>query len=224
MFLITPHTIAGKAALEFRQIPRKFIGRSFVWPRGGGWRLKARVIFEVELLRYLVALAPFAGLALVWRDSALAIAQAPALMVLVIYAVEMRFLRLSPSARDALLEPAARDRLADQLNARGRLILTRIGAGRRLTAGTLHLVVEQSELARVAPLTFVSVQTDTGPAILDLTGAELAVIRETLFAPPLTESAMQQLTLSRKETISVVTLDMRAIPAHDRMAALTGTF
>mgnify|MGYP005852133155 FL=1 len=223
MFIITPKTIANRAALEFRQIPRRFLGRSFVWPRGGGWRLKARVIFEIELLRYLVALAPFAAMALIWRSSALAIAQAPALMVLVIYGVEMRFLRLTPAARESLLDPAERDRLADLLDARGRSILTRIGAGRRLTAGTLHLVVEQSELARVAPLTFVTVQNDDGPAILDLTTPEQALIHDTLFAPPLTEAAMQKLTLSRKDTVSSVPLDLRSIPAHDRMAALTRT-
>ncbi len=221
MFIITPRTISSKSALEFRQIPRRFIGRSFVWPRAEGWRLKARVIFEVELLRYLVALAPFAGLALLWRDSALAIAQAPALMVLVIYGVEMRFLRLTPAAREALMEPAARDRMGDLLAARGRAILTRIGAGRRLTQGALHLVVEQSELARVAPLTFVTVQSDDGPALVDLTAEEQALIRAELFAPPLTEAAMQRLTLARKDTVSVVSLEMRAISAHARMMALT---
>lgn len=221
MFIITPRTVSSKAALEFRQIPRRFIGRSFVWPRGGGWRLKARVIFEVELLRYLVALAPFAGLALLWRESALAIAQAPALMVLVIYGVEMRFLRLTPAARAALMDAATRDRMADLLAARGRAILTQIGAGRRLSTGALHLVVEQSELARVAPLTFVTVQSDDGPALLDLTEEEQALIRAELFAPPLTEAEMQRLTLARKDTVSVVSLEMRAISAHARMRALT---
>jgi hypothetical protein len=222
MFIITPRTIATPAALEFRQTPRKFIGRSFVWPRGWGrWRLKARIIFEMEMLRYLVALAPFVVMALVWRESALAIAQAPLLMVLVVYIVEMRFLRLTPAARARLLDVAERDRLADILAARGRLILTRIGAGRRLMTGTLHLVVEQSELARVAPLTLVSVQSEEGPEILDLTDAEQALIRDILFAPPLTEAAMQTLTWSRKATVSTVSTEMRAISAHARMAALT---
>jgi hypothetical protein len=222
MFIITPKTISSRAALEFRQTPRRFLGRSFVWPRkAGNWRLKARIILEVEVLRYLVALAPFAVLPLIWRDSALAIAQAPALMVLVIYAVEMRFLRLTPKARAGLLDGAERDRLADLLAVRGRMILTRIGAGRRLTQGALHLVVEQSELARVAPLTFVTVQSEDGPTILDLSDEEQRLIRDTLFAPPLTERAMQDLTLSRKDTVSTVTLDLRTIPAHARMAALT---
>lgn len=223
MLIITPQTISTRAALEFRQTPRKFLGRSFVWPRGRGrWRLKARLIFEIEVLRYLVALAPFAGLALVWRESALAIAQAPALMALVIYGVEMRFLRLSAGARAQLLDPAERDRLSDLLNARARQILTRIGAGRRLTAGSLLLVVEQSELARVAPLTFVTVQSEDGPEIVDLTAEEMALVETTLFAPPLTEEAMQRLLQARKEMVTAVTLEMRSIPAHDRMMALTG--
>ncbi|TGD66232.1 hypothetical protein EYC08_04940 [Tabrizicola sp. WMC-M-20] len=227
MFIITPKTIKNRAALEFRQIPRRFLGRSFVWPRGAGWRMKARVVFEIELLRYLTALAPFAGMALIWRDSALAIAQAPALMALVLYAVEMRFLRLTPAARATLLDDATRDRLADLLAFRARGLLTRIGAGRRLTGGALFLVVEQSELARVAPLTFVTVQSEGAegggrPEIIDLTEAEQTLIRDTLFAPPLTEAAMQKLTLVRKDTVSVTRLEMRGIPAHDRMAALTG--
>ncbi len=223
MFIITPKTISNRAALEFRQIPRRFLGRSFVWPRqGGGWRLKLRLVFEIELLRYLVALAPFAVAALAWRDSALAIAQAPALMVLVIYGVEMRFLRLSKSAREALLTPADRDRLMDLLAERSRKILTRIGAGRRLAGGALHLVIEQSELARVPPLTLVSVQSDDGPAILDLTDADCALIRETLFATPLTEDVMHTLSLTRKDMVCAISLEMRSIPAHARMAVLTG--
>lgn len=223
MFIITPKTISNRAALEFRQIPRRFLGRSFVWPRqGGGWRLKLRLVFEIELLRYLVALAPFAVSALAWRDSALAIAQAPALMVLVIYGVEMRFLRLSKSAREALLTPADRDRLMDLLAERSRKILTRIGAGRRLAGGALHLVIEQSELARVPPLTLVSVQSDDGPAILDLTDADCALIRETLFAAPLTEDVMHTLSLTRKDMVCAISLEMRSIPAHARMAVLTG--
>lgn len=228
MFILTPKTIRNRAALDVRQIPRRFLGRIFVWPRQGGWRLKARVIFEIELLRYLVALAPFAIMALVWRSSALAIAQAPALMVLVIYAVEMRYLRLTPAARARLLSDAERDRFNDLLAARGRTILTRIGAARRLKTGQLHLVIEQSELARVSPLTIVSVQAegtlpeDGGPEILDLSDTEMSLIRKTLFAPPLTEASMQNLTLSGKDTVSVTSLEMRAIPAHDRMAALSG--
>ena len=225
MFVIAPATLANRAALEFRQVPRRFLGRAFVWPRAeGDWRLKARLIFEIELLRYLVALTPFAAAALIWRDNALAIAQAPLLMILVVYGVEMRFLRLSPAARRSLMSPAERDRGLDALTARGRQLLTRIAAGRKLSQGRLHLVVEQSDMARVAPLTLVSVQWegDGTPAILDLDAEERRRLREVLFAPPLTEAAMHRVTLAGAETVHVVTQDLRAIPAHARMAALTG--
>jgi hypothetical protein len=226
MFVIAPATLANRAALGFRQVPRRFLGRAFVWPRvEGGWRLKARIIFEIELLRYLVALAPFAFSALIWRDNALAIAQAPLLMILVVYGVEMRFLRLSPAAKRALMAPGERDRGLDTLTARGRALLTRIAAGRGLAEGRLHLVVEQSDMARVAPLTLVSVQRDGvegHPAFLDLDAEERARLRDELFAPPLTEAEMHRITLAGEETVHTVTLELRTIPAHARMAALTG--
>ena len=222
MFIISPDTLRGRAALEFRQVPRRFLGRVLVWPRAeGDWRLRARLIFEMEFLRYLVALAPFAVAALIWRDSALAIAQAPLLMVLVIYGVEMRFLRPLPAQRRALMDPAEQDRMADLLAARGRRVLTRIGAGRNMTDGTLHLVIEQSDLARVPPLTLVSVQWDQGPCILDLSARERALIRATLFTPPLTEAAMHRLTLARNQAVHDLPQRLNAISAHARMAALT---
>ena len=222
MFIISPDTLRGRAALEFRQVPRRFLGRVTIWPRGeGDWRLRARLIFEMEFLRYLTALVPFALAALIWRDSALAIAQAPLLMVLVIYGVEMRFLRLLPARRRALMDSAEQDRLGDLLAVRAKAVLTRIGAGRNLTQGTLHLVIEQSDLARVPPLTLVSVQWDQGPQILDLSPAERAQIRQTLFAPPLTEAEMHRLTLARNQTVHDLPLALSSLSAHARMTALT---
>ena len=92
MFLVTPATVLDPAALETRHIPRRFRGRALLIPRrGAGLRLILRLVVEVEMLRYPAALLPFALAALIWRDSALAIAQAPLLMFLVIYGVEMRF-------------------------------------------------------------------------------------------------------------------------------------
>jgi hypothetical protein len=223
MFIITRATLSNPAGLEFRQIPRRFLGLAPVWPRQAGWRLKLRLVVEREPLRYVVALSPFAGVALVWNDSALAISQAPALMVLAVYVVEMRLLRPSAAARAKLLDAADRDRALDLLAARCRSLLTRIAAGRRMTRGTLHLVIEQSELARVAPLTLVTVQWSEGPAILDLTTEEMALLRDRLFAPPLTEAAMQRLSLARNESVHSVALDLPGIPAHARMAALTMT-
>jgi len=222
MFIVSNTTVLNRAVLEFRELPRKFLGRVFVWPRiEGTWRLKLRLILEIEVLRYFVELAPFALLAIIWRESAVGVAQAPALMLLVIFAVEMRLLRLTPAGRARLMDTAQRDRLLDLLAVRGRGILTRIAAGRRMTAGSLHLVIEQSELARVAPLTLVTVQWSEGPEILDLTSAERALLRQALFAEPLTEVAMHRLALFRNEELQTVVLEVRTIPAHDRMAALT---
>ena len=221
MFIIIRASLSNPAALDFAQIPRRFLGLTAVWPRHRDWRLKLRLVFEREPLRYVAALAPFAVLAVVWTDSALAIAQAPALMVLVVYAVEMRLLLPTPAARAALLTEPDRDRALDLLSARGRSLLTRIAAGRRMAQGALHPVIEQSELARVAPLTLVTLQWTEGPVILDLTADEAALIRDGLFAPPLTEAAMQRLSLARNEAVHSVALDRATIPAHARMAALT---
>ena len=223
MFIVSQSTVLNSAALEMRHVPRRFLGRVTLIPiRGAGAALLLRMIFEVELLRYLAALLPFVVAALIWRDSALAIAQAPLLMFLLIYAVEMRFLRLTPAKRDMLLDQAEADRGLDLLRVRALSILTRIGSGRALLRGTLHLVVEQSDLARVAPLTLVSVQTEDGPAILTLTAAEEALIHETLFRAPLTERQMLLINLCQNEYLRDVRLDLNAISAHARLAALIG--
>jgi len=223
MFIISLTTCTNRAALEFRELPRRFLGRVFVWPRQEGtWQLKLRLIFEIEALRYFLALSPFVVVAFIWRGSALAIAQAPLLMLLLVYCVEIRLLRRTKTAREALLDPAERDRALDLLAVRGRRIVTRIAAGRRMDQGALHLVIEQSELARVAPLTLVSVQWSEGPEVLDLSPAERALIRETLFAPPLTEAALHKVTQAGDEPLQMVAVDLRSIPAHARMAALTG--
>jgi hypothetical protein len=221
MFLVTPATVLNPAALETRHIPRRLLGRGLLIPRrGAGLRLILRLVVEVEMLRDLAALLPFVLAALIWRDSALAIAQAPLLMFLVIYGVEMRFFRLTPAARQALLAPGEADRGQDLLRARALSVLTRIAARRGLTQGGLHLVIEQSDLVRIAPLTLVSVQSEDGPQLLSLDREEEALIRETLFQPPLTERALHRITLASDEQIHDIAFDPRAVSAHARLAAL----
>lgn len=221
MFIVTPETVLNPAALETRHIPRRFLGRSLLIPRrGAGLRVILRMVVEVEMLRYLAALLPFVVAAMIWPDSALAIAQAPLLMFLVIYGVEMRFFRLTPAARQALLAPGEADRGQDLLRARAVSVLTRIAAGRALTQGVLHLVIEQSDLIRIAPLTLVSVQSEDGPQVLCLDRAEEALLRETLFQPPLTEQALHRITLAGDEQIHDIAFDPRAVSAHARLAAL----
>ncbi len=141
-------------------------------------------------------------------------------MFLAVYAVETRLMRLTPSARAAMLEPGEAERGLDLLRARATAILTRLAANRDLARGTLHLVVEQSELARIAPLTLVSVQSEDGPQVLPLTPAEEALIRDTLFQPPLTERALHRINLGEDEELRDISLDARTVSAHARLAAL----
>lgn len=221
MFIVTPDTVLNPAVLETRQLPRRFFGRVTLWPRRGGtWGLVARTVFEVEVLRYTSSLIPFIAAALIWQDKALAIAQAPLLMFMLVYAVETRVLRPSPQRRAALIARDAADRTLDLLRSRARTILTRVAAGRGMAEGTLWLVVEQSELARVAPLTYVSVQAEDGPEVLRLTEAEERLIRDTLFQPPLDERQLQRVNLMENEFLREARLDTRNVSAHARMEAL----
>lgn len=222
MFVVAPTTVWNPAALEVHELPRRIGGRVTVWPVGGGLRLWARVVFEVELLRYLAALLPFALGALIWQDQALAIAQAPLLMFLVVYAAETKLMRLSPAARACLIDEAGADRLRDLLRVRARAILTRIAAGRDLRDGALRLVIEQSELARVAPLTWVSVQSEQGPEVLRLSLDEVALLRATLFAPPLDERGLQRVNQREGVFLREERLEAREVSAHARLAALAG--
>lgn len=223
MLIVSPDTVLNPAVLEVRHLPRRFVGRVTPWPRRGGtWRLWARMLFEVEILRYTAALLPFIAALLVWQEHALAIAQAPLPMFMLVYLVETRLLRPSAARRAALIDRAGADRALDLLRARGRSILTRVAAGRGLAQGILWLVVEQSELDRVAPLTYVSVQFDAGPEVLRLTTGEERLIREALFAAPLDERLLQRVNLMENEFLREERLDVRTVSAHARMAALMG--
>lgn len=221
MFIVTPDTVWNAAALETRQLPRRFFGRVTLWPRqGGSWGLFARTVFEIEVLRYTSSLLPFIAAALIWQDKALAIAQAPLLMFMLVYLVETRVLRPSAERRKGLAGRDEADRALDALRVRGRSILTRIAAKRNMVDGTLWLVVEQSELARVAPLTYVSVQSDVMPEVLRLTFDEARLIRETLFQPPLDERLLHRVNLMENEFLRDIRLETRTVSAHARMEAL----
>lgn len=221
MFIVSPETVTRPSMLEMRQVPRRFLGRGLLIPRRGGSAAHvARMVFEVEILRYLGALLPFVVAALVWQDQALAIAQAPLVMVFVVYAVEMKFLRVPPARRAALISEADAERGLDLLAVRARAILTRIAAGRGLAQGHLHLVVEQSDLHRLPPLTYVSLQSEDGPEVIALSPDEEALIRDTLFELPLDERRLHLINLSQDEFLRDVGLDLRTISAHARLAAM----
>ena len=220
MFILSPDTVANRTALRINWVPRRFLGRTAVWPRGGGFRLWARLIFEMEFLRYLIALSPFVIAMLIWRDYALAIAQAPIPMLILIFLVEARLLRASPARRATLVSEDMADRGLDLLRTRARRILTRIAAGRELQSGRLHLVIEQSDLLRVPVLTLVSVQSDDGPELLALDADERAMIAETLFEAPLTERALQRIGLKRKIEVHDLTFEPAQTSGHARLAAM----
>jgi hypothetical protein len=220
MFLLTRDTVLNPGALEIRSVPRRFLGRATLWPAGGPLGLWARVAFEVELWRYLAALLPFALAAVLWPQYAIGIAQAPLPMLIVVYLVEVRLLRIPKDRRSALVGSAEAERGLDLLAQRGRQLLARIAAGRGIATGGLHLVVEQSDLARVPPLTLVSVQAEAGPELLRLTRDERTAIRETLFAPPLTERDLLRINLAQNQMLRDVALEAATVSAHARLEAL----
>ena len=220
MFIVSRSTVANRGALHINRVPRKFMGRTALWPRGGSLGLWARLVFEVEFLRYIAALMPFVVATLIWREYALAIAQAPIPMLIIIYLVEARLLRVPHGQRAALVSETEAERGLDLLRTRARSILTKIAAGRGVQAGRLHLVIEQSEMLRIAPLSLVSVQAEDGPDILDLTPQERALIEDTLFQPPLTERDLQKISLARKAPLHDLGLEAREVSAHARLAAM----
>ena len=224
MFILTPATIRNPHVLDTRRVPRRILGRVTIRPRwGAGIALRLRLVFEVEMLRYLGSLAPVAGAALIWPQYALGIAQAPLLMLGLVYLIETRVLRVPKDRREALVPVAERERGLDLLAARGRAILGAIVAGRGLTAGRLLLVVEQSDMARVTPLTLVSVQaeTDGGSGVLTLTATETALLAG-LFDEAFDERRLHHITLATNEGLHVVEMEARSVSAHARLEALIG--
>ncbi|KIN71213.1 hypothetical protein [Sulfitobacter guttiformis] len=220
MFILTHATLHNPAILKVRQLPRKFFGRVAVWPRGPvGLRVFLRLVIEFQAVRYILTLTPFIFIGLSWNALALPMAQAPILMIFMIWFVEMRLLRVPKSRRAHLIDGAQAERTLDLLRVQSRAALTRIAASREMKRGELHLVIEQSELWRIAPLTYVSVQSEDGPEVLPLSAPEQEIIRRTLFQPPLTEKLLQRVNQSQGTFIRDITFDARGVSAHARLAA-----
>ncbi len=59
MLILTHGTLRNPAILDVSQLPRRFLGRAMPVPRRCGPRAAFRLVFEVQLLRYLAALLPF---------------------------------------------------------------------------------------------------------------------------------------------------------------------
>lgn len=220
MFIVTRDTVLNRSALEMRSVPRRFFGRVTLWPAGGRPGLWLRVVLEVELWRYLLALVPFGVAAVMFPDYAIAIAQAPLPMLILVYFVESRLLRVPKARRAGMLPRADVDRGLDLIRARSVQVLTRIAAGRGMVQGVLHLVIEQSDLWRAPPLTYVSVQAEDGPEILRLTEKERGLLAETLFQPPLTEGDLLRLNIADDTHLRDIAFDCGRVSAHARLAAL----
>lgn len=222
MFVVTPSTVWNPAALETRRVPKKMLGRIAILPRrGAGRATRLRLLVENQLFRFSAALSPFVLAMLVWPDSALPISQAPLAMLLVVGAVEMRVLRVSKEARAGICSEDEAARTLDALRFRATRVLTRIAARRGARDERLHLVIEQSELARVPPLTLVSVQrAGPGAALLDLDADERAMIASELFADGLDERALHRANLREDMFLRDIALEAQGVSAHARLAAL----
>ncbi len=220
MLILTHDTVRNPAILEVRQLPRKFFGRVTVWPKGQvGLVGMLRIVVEFQWLRYFVSLLPFVAIGLMWQGFAMPLAQAPLLMLAIIWWVEMRLLRVPEAKRASLIDAAEAERGIDLLRVQARAVLTQIAAGRSLRTGQLHLVIEQSDLGTFAPLTYVTVQAEDGPEVLSLTAREREIVAAGLFQKPLDERLLLRINQSQNIFLRDITLDARAVSAHARLAA-----
>jgi hypothetical protein len=183
----------------------------------------ARLIFEVQILRYLVPLIPFIVAMFVWPDLALPISQAPIPMMLLIAFFETRVLSIKPAKRSTLISDADMARAEDALRFNARSILRQIAAKRMLRTEEIVLVVEQSTMARVPPLTLVSVQeAEPTPRVLDLDAEEHALIEASLFDDTFTEADLHRVTLRQNENLRAIAFDASTLSAHERMRVAVG--
>jgi hypothetical protein len=220
MLVVTEDTIANRGVLETRSLPKRFFGRVTLWPRRADLTLRLRLLLEVQVLRYFATLAPFVLIPLTWEGTALPISQAPLVMLIAIAAVELRVLRLSKAARARAVPQDEAARRLDMLAFRARACLRRIAARQGIRDGELRLVVEQSELARVPPLTLVSVQTETPePRLLRLTQADIAILHDGLFDADLTEAQLLAVNQREDRFLRDIAQEARAVSAHSRLAA-----
>jgi hypothetical protein len=220
MFIVAPQTIANAGVLETRSLPKKVFGRVQLVPKGAGIGLWARLILEIQFLRYIAALLPFIAIPFLSNDLALPVTQAPLAMVLVIAVVEMRVLRLTERARKRLVSEDEAERRIDAFTFRAKAALRRIAARRGIAEGEIMLVAEQSELARVPPLTLVSVQSAVPePHVLDLDAEDRAILEETLFDTDLTERMFHEANMREEQPIREVRIEARSVSAHARLAA-----
>jgi hypothetical protein len=226
MFVVTPSTVTNPRALRLHRVGAQMLGRGLrVVPRrpltrGVFWR----IAFDQAPLRYVIALSPFPVAMIVRPDLALAISQAPLLMFAIVFMIESSFLSVStPEKRRKLVSEAEAARGLDLLRLRARDALGRIAAGRGMASGELHLVVEQSGLARVPVLTLVSVQLPGEPGgrpeLLDLSSEEREMLQDRLFDAELDETRLHRINLAENRFLRDVAFEARGVSAHARLMA-----
>lgn len=226
LHVVSPDTVIGREGLVLTSAPpRPLLWRGLgICPRSPfGKKIFWRLLFEQSLPRYLIALTPFPIAMVIWPELALPIAQAPLAMFVLVYWVEANVLAVpTKEQREKLMPREEVDRGLDLLRVRLREVLTRIAAGRPEISDRLHLVVEQSSLRRITPLTLIAVQVEdaSGAHVLDLNAAERAMLADSIFDEVLTETLLLQINLTENEFLRSSALDPATISAHARLLAM----
>ena len=141
-------------------------------------------------------------------------------MLIAVGFVELRILRLPAAKRKDVVSEAESARALDTLNFRGRKILSSLAAKRGIQTGTLFLVVEQSDLVGLNPLTFISLQMDEGKSrLVALNKEEREMIRTGLFDPDFTEQDLALANQREATFLRSVNFEARGVSAHARLAA-----
>lgn len=228
-FFVTPGTVTNTRRLNLRRLGGQMLGRGLrVVPRNPlTSRTFWRILFDQAPMRYCIALSPFPIAMAVRPDLALAISQAPLLMFALVFTLESSVLSIqNPQKRRALMDEAEAQRGLDILSQRARDALARLAAGRNMAQEELHLIVEQSGLARVPVLTLVSVQIPSpdgrAPDLLDLTEEEQSMIAHRLFDEDFTEDRLHRINQRENRFIRDIALEARTVSAHQRLMAMAG--
>lgn len=223
MFILSRDTLLNPGVLETRSLPKKIFGRVQIFPRGASVRTWLRLTLEIQLLRYLLALLPFIAMIAFSRNMALGVTQAPLAMILVIGIIELKVLRLSDRARERLMSEDEAARIVDAFSFHAKSILREVAARRGVTAGELLLFVEQSELARLSPLTLVSIQSaDPSPHVMSLNSEDRTLVSE-LFNAEVSERDLHRANLRLDTMLREVRIEASGVSAHARLAAWIDT-
>ncbi|MEO1679137.1 MAG: hypothetical protein AAFU80_13365 [Pseudomonadota bacterium] len=233
IFFVTPGTVANQRKLHLTRLAAPMLGRGLrVVPRAPwGKRAFWRILFDQAPLRYAIALSPFPLAIAIRPDLALAISQAPLLMFGIVFMVESTVLSVqTPAKRRRLISEDDAARTLDRLQARGAEALSGLAASRGLASGRLVLVVEQSGLHRIPPLTLISVQRPVDgapPELMDLTDQEQVDLATRLFDTPGADESgeldeRRLLRVNQRDNLFIrqIAFEAEAVSAHARLRAL----